>query len=161
MVLHTTAGGTSPEACGTDAVREDELQQGIDQCRAAEAAGELGCIIGDVNAGPEASKGNYEFLLAQGFVDCFAELKPEATGSEACTWDPANVLNKGGVHATSPPQRVDHVLLPRDKWMDVWAVVGADIVFKGTPVALADGSKCTASDHYGLLVTLQKKEGKE
>ena len=41
----------------------------IERCKESAAAGIPGVIIGDLNAGPEASLGNYESVLNAGFRD--------------------------------------------------------------------------------------------
>lgn len=77
-------------------------------------------VTGDLNCGPEASPGNYQSLLDQGFIDAtttdVATLKDSKVvmsppAPSFCTWDPKNYLNTIGPHADCPGQRCDHVLL--------------------------------------------------
>ena len=173
--MHTTAGGAvDPENPNTDADRQDELRQAAEACRrpaaAAAAAADssnstLGSIIiGDLNCGPEASKDNFDYILAQGFRDTYAEVvaKDNNQKAEIFTWDPQNYLNQVGPHRNSPGQRCDHVLLAKETAMDDWVVEKAEVVLDEPVVDIrGQQKKSTLSDHYGLLVVLKKKKKKE
>lgn len=168
--IHTTAGGSAPEAEGTDAIREDEIDEAVAACNYATRSGACSAviIIGDLNAGPEASVGNYRHLLAKGWRDAWVAAKEAGacTGPQY-TWDPANFLNSTGPHASCPGQRCDHVFLrsnstftvdpndvnPRDE-LASWAVEHAQVLFTEPTVALPNGSNSTMSDHHGLLVDI-------
>jgi endonuclease/exonuclease/phosphatase family metal-dependent hydrolase len=111
MNVHTTAGGESTEP-GTECVdldRADEIRQNIASGIKAAADGAQPIIIGDLNAGPEASKENYQQVLDASYKDIFAEYQSKgsaASGNELQhTWDPKNFLNECGPHSTSPGQR--------------------------------------------------------
>lgn len=168
ITTHTTAGGEAdPEHPETDDIRFEELKELrsiAEKCSQDEKV----VIIGDLNCGPEASKGNYEYILEwtrDAFAEAFEKNKWSSSTSEPFTWDPANRLNRDNVHAHCPKQRVDHVMLSQlnNNW-DNWSVSSASIVLSEciVPVVVKDttGLKTkemvTLSDHYGLLVTLDK-----
>lgn len=156
--MHTTAGGTTdPEHGDVDLDREDELRQAWQVCEKAIAEGQIPLIIGDLNCGPEASAGNLNYILGKGFRDTFAEHE-QNTGTPAevrHTWDPTNYLNTIGPHAKCPGQRCDHVLIPTQQ-MAQWRVSEARIIFRDKVVPLKKGLMSTLSDHFGLLVSLEK-----
>ncbi len=169
--IHTTAGGSAaPEDAGTDTIREDEIDEAVAACDYAVRSGACGAamIIGDLNAGPEASVGNYQHLLAKGWRDAWAAANEAGTCTgPQYTWDPANFLNSTGPHAGCPGQRCDHVFLrssssftvdtndvkPRDALAN-WVVERAHVIFTEPVVALPDGRNSTMSDHHGLLVDI-------
>ncbi|KAJ1443391.1 hypothetical protein B484DRAFT_16575 [Ochromonadaceae sp. CCMP2298] len=129
--MHTTAGGEAdPEHPDADTDREDELRQAFDLCQTADRAGSVGIIVGDLNCGPQASPGNFHYILNRGFRDTWAEAQAGglSEGPEY-TWDPANYLNAIGPHRGCPGQRCVQV----------------------------GGVTSTLSDHHGLLITLSKK----
>ena len=156
--MHTTAGGTvDPEHPDADGDREDELRQAVETCQEATKAGNLAVIVGDLNCGPEASSGNFNYVLEKGFRDTYAEgvqrgvLQP----GPDFTWDPTNYLNAIGPHKDSPGQRCDHLLLPT-KGMEDWVVQKVQVLLEDKVVDIPHGLKSTLSDHHGLVVTLQR-----
>eukprot|EP00602_Paraphysomonas_sp_CaronLab_P001413 CAMPEP_0185027924 /NCGR_PEP_ID=MMETSP1103-20130426/13265_1 /TAXON_ID=36769 /ORGANISM="Paraphysomonas bandaiensis, Strain Caron Lab Isolate" /LENGTH=188 /DNA_ID=CAMNT_0027562121 /DNA_START=382 /DNA_END=948 /DNA_ORIENTATION=+ len=164
--MHATAGGvTHPENPGVDTDREDELRQAIEclspkrnEMDVGTYAG--GIIVGDLNCGPEASPGNYEYVILNGFRDAYTEA--EAAGGllegPEYSWDPTNYLNKIGPHAECPGQRCDHVFVQRDCLLDEWKAHSAQLVFAEQFVDIKhkDGVKSTLSDHHGLVVELRR-----
>jgi hypothetical protein len=71
------------------------------------------------------------------------------------TWDIKNPLNMNSPHATSPSQRIDHVVLP-PKTRHKLSFEDARIVFQEKVVDIkSEKEKVTASDHHGLLVVLR------
>ena len=143
--VHATAGGArGPERPRVERLRERQLEQ---LHRLAAAAGSPTLLCGDLNAGPEASAGNYRRLLARGYVDAFVE-----GGGTGTTWDPQNELNRGGVFRGSPGQRVDHVLLDAAA-AQRFRVLSADVVHADRVVEVA-GQRTTLSDHYGVQVAM-------
>ena len=112
MNVHTTAGGESTEP-GTECVdldRAAEIRQNIQSGINAAKDGAQPIIIGDLNAGPEASPTNYKQVLGASYKDVFAEYQGQAGGEISQrdlqhTWDPTNFLNACGPHKTSPGQR--------------------------------------------------------
>jgi endonuclease/exonuclease/phosphatase family metal-dependent hydrolase len=158
VTMHTTAGGhIDPEHPDADADREDELRQAAEACEAAAARGNLGIIIGDLNCGPEASAGNFSYILERGFRDTYAEgaAVGKLESGPLFTWDPQNYLNSVGPHKDCPGQRCDHVLLPR-RGMEDWRVERVKILFEEKVADIGGGKLSTLSDHHGLLVVLRR-----
>ncbi|MFZ2804136.1 MAG: endonuclease/exonuclease/phosphatase family protein [Patescibacteria group bacterium] len=110
-------------------------------------------VAGDFNAGPESSPGNYREILADGFLDAYAEAKVRR--GPLVTWDPQNPLTIDGPHRNAPAQRVDHVFIPLSS-SRLFHVENAHIVLD-RPTIETDGGPVTPSDHYGLLVHLYRK----
>jgi endonuclease/exonuclease/phosphatase family metal-dependent hydrolase len=105
-------------------------------------------VVGDLNAGPTISRGNYEMMLKAGFKDCVAACSQTAI----VTWDPANRLNRNGVHGTCAPQQVDHVFQSSRAWG--WHPEGIQRVLDEAFIPAGEGA-VTLSDHYGVLVELR------
>jgi hypothetical protein len=145
-----------PEHPDADADREDELRQAAEACEAATARGNLGIIIGDLNCGPEASAGNFSYILEKGFRDTYAEgaAAGKLESGPLYTWDPQNYLNSTGPHKDCPGQRCDHVLLPH-RGMENWRVERVKILFEEKVADVGGGKLSTLSDHHGLLVVLR------
>eukprot|EP00747_Dinoflagellata_sp_TGD_P059820 gnl/TRDRNA2_/TRDRNA2_151745_c1_seq1.p1 gnl/TRDRNA2_/TRDRNA2_151745_c1~~gnl/TRDRNA2_/TRDRNA2_151745_c1_seq1.p1 ORF type:complete len:698 (+),score=87.11 gnl/TRDRNA2_/TRDRNA2_151745_c1_seq1:300-2096(+) len=143
--MHTTAGGgVHPEKA--DSIRESELGEVLQACKRGASQGYSGIVIGDLNAGPEASADNYQFMLRT-FVDAVEE-----AGACKPTWDPANPLNAVGPHASCPPQRCDHILVHKRSGL---IGVSAEQVFTEACVQTA-GGMMTMSDHYGIKIVLKR-----
>lgn len=150
--VHATAGGlfAHPESAAVDAVRRRQIGEILAQ--ADEVPEAIPILLGDFNAGPEASESNYGAIVDAGWVDCYAELNP---GRSEPTWDPANALNRRGPHRSSPPQRIDHVFLRKGEVASRRLVpAGARLVFQEPMVRAGDSGFVTLSDHYGLQVEL-------
>jgi endonuclease/exonuclease/phosphatase family metal-dependent hydrolase len=145
--VHATAGGLfrHPESARMERIREQQLVQLSD--RALDAPG-IAMIVGDLNAGPEASPANFRRLLAEGWHDCATEL-------DGPTWDPTNNLNIEGPHRTSPPQRIDHVLVRASDVTSGRLLPGAARRVLREADVLTRGGRVTPSDHCGLLVELE------
>jgi len=154
--MHTTAGGgINPEGDQVDSIRQSELEEAVDECAHAALHGTCKPIIlGDLNMGPEASPSNYAFMSTAGYTDSVAACTTGRVHS-IVTWDPANPLNAAGPHARSPPQRCDHLFVHENAGIVASSV---QVVFSEAVVATSRG-EVTLSDHYGLLVTLQKSDG--
>jgi len=161
--VHTTAGGAvNPEHPDVDGDREDELLQAWKVCEEFTSP-RMALIIGDFNCGPEASAGNYEYILQKGFRDTFLEYhttgERKLLSGEMCTWDPKNFLNTIGPHAHCPGQRCDHILLHSANTPKAWKVTNAKLLFQDAVVVLPGKDLlCTLSDHYGMLVQLTKQQ---
>ena len=149
---HTTAGGMMyhPESPKVDVMRDKQIRQLLD---AARQCSEQTIILGDLNTGPGVSDGNYRKLLAGGYVDAYEQV--HGADDENVTWAPENPLNADGPHRTSPPQRIDHVLLSKEMFQAL-EVEEARIVFTEAIVPV-EQSKQTLSDHYGLYVRLRNR----
>lgn len=158
--IHTTAGGSAhPESPNSDICRERELKQSIDSVHKHFEMGKcLTLLVGDFNCGKEASYGNYKYVLDNGFIDLVDEyhIKENIPTNNAITWDPKNLLNKSGPHATSPPQRIDHILRCQHSEWNNWIVSKVRILFTEEVAYVKTlNKKCSLSDHYGLLLELQ------
>eukprot|EP01038_Epipyxis_sp_PR26KG_P006947 gene6947-9501_t len=153
---HPTAGGSEPESGEADLGRQFALNQTIDAAKKCKANGSVPILIGDFNCAPDCSAPNYEQIINSGYRDCFSEAEEKNILPDGClkyTWDPENVLNKGGVHGHCPPQRVDHVFLPKDEPC-FGEVKSCNIVLTEKIVDIPKGRKCSISDHYGLVVEI-------
>lgn len=151
--LHTTAGGLllRPEHFRIEEIRTHQINETL--ALATQDPGRIPIIVGDFNAGPEASPSNYAQFKSAHFIDTFARLNP---GTVEVTWDPKNALNNTGPHRTSPRQRIDHAFV-RDEDVNSTRIepVEAQIVFQEPLVSIESGRKITLSDHYGLRVKLR------
>lgn len=146
-VVHTTAGGTvHTESSCANANRSKNLKSVVGALREKDAS--LRLIVGDFNAGPEASSANYAEVLAEGFRDVAIGTPVESRP----TWDPKNPLNFLGPHSDSPAQRIDHVLIDETSRISV-RVASAQLVF-AEPCVPTHSGVVTLSDHYGLSVCL-------
>lgn len=151
---HTTAGGSRhhPESKIVDLRRAAQLSEVADFALQRDTSVFHSLLIGDLNCGPEASRGNYEELLAVGFSD----LVVAAHGKECppITWNPVNSLNVSSPHRTSPPQRIDHILS-----ISSGTVKSFDYRLIGTAetVRVDDNFSCTPSDHYGVQLSLNRE----
>ena len=103
-------------------------------------------LVGDLNAGMETSRVNYNEIIGRGFTDAFL-----SGGGTGVTWDPDNplVANSGENHL--PPQRIDHVFLDSCA-RDLLVAEKGRIVMNDACVLLPGGEKIPVSDHYGVLV---------
>ncbi len=149
VTFHATAGGVTagPEAPRTDRRRAAQIDQILDVARRG-GDGRV-VLMGDLNAGPEASPANYRRLLDGGYVD----LAAAAGGPGLATWDIDQPLNRGGARAYRRPQRIDHLLLPRDLARR-FRVTAAEVVLREAVVPVPGGGRVPVSDHYGLACTL-------
>jgi endonuclease/exonuclease/phosphatase family metal-dependent hydrolase len=151
--IHTTAGGLClhPESKIANVVRARQIHQLL--C-AANAEPGIVIIAGDFNAGPGVSDENFRQVLEAGFDSAYDLMhRPDSFP----TWDPTNLLNRGGPHRTSPPQRIDHVLIRREDLLArKVALLRCDICCQEEIVPTPNGP-VTISDHFGLLVWLDIK----
>jgi endonuclease/exonuclease/phosphatase family metal-dependent hydrolase len=144
---HTTAGGffEHPESARTDSVRFSQLQQIANKLSIRSNP----CIVaGDLNCGPNVSSSVFSRFLQLGLA------RPEqfcVDHSDEPTWDPLNPLNAESPHKTSPPQRIDHLLLSQPL-LDNVSVEGVKRVF--TESLIFEHGTHTLSDHYGLQLLI-------
>src|SRR6185436_9101038 len=115
------------------------------------AAGSATILIGDLNAGPPVSMGNYRQVIERGYADLFADGAGAAAAATAVTWDSQQPLNRRGPHAHQRPQRIDHVFA---KPRDAWRVAEARLVLTEPTVSVPGGNRVTVADHYGVYVRL-------
>ncbi len=147
--FHMSAGGKHghPQSPLMEAIRSEQIQQLVDYCRT------LDCVIlaGDLNAGPQISKENYQLLLDCGYHDLFSSV-----GAAGISWDPDNPLVRQGPDAHLPAGRIDHIfadatLLTRLQTDE------AGVAFSEALVELAE-SRIPISDHYAISATLSIKK---
>ena len=147
--FHMTAGGIRhhPESPRMEHIRSLQIRQLLDSLD----KGLPTVLAGDLNAGPETSRTNYNEIISHGFIDAF--LCCSGTGF---SWDPQNplVANHGESHL--PAQRIDHIFL--DPVSDgLLSPHTGRIVMQDACVTLPSGEKTTVSDHYGVLVEFSIK----
>ena len=150
--FHMTAGGLRlhPENPVMETIRSSQIQQVIGHSLPAMPA----ILAGDLNAGPGASKKNYDEMINAGFTDTFA-----VANGNGISWDPDNPLIKWHGEYHLPPQRVDHIFInqPAEK---IIKPSSAKIVMDHAGIRLTNGKKIPVSDHYGVLVTFESVNGK-
>lgn len=149
--VHATAGAlfSHPESVDIEALRARQMRELL---QLAEQIGGPAVIAGDLNAGPEASPANFRQLLDAGWNDT-------GEGHIGPTWEPQNPLNVRGPHRTSPPQRIDHVLVrERDLRSGRIGVATPSLVLR-EPVVAAGHRLVTPSDHYGIMIDLIFRSG--
>lgn len=148
---HTTAGGfRHAESPGTERLRRAQLAQ-VTEMVAEEQGVDLNVILGDLNAGPEASPDDYRSVCERGFRDAF-RLRRQGGGREH-TWDAENALIAGGQHRSGPDMRIDHVLLGGPRSADV-VVEQAEVTAHEPRVEVGENLRVPLSDHYALRVDL-------
>lgn len=141
--FHLTAGGMRqhPESRDMEVLRTLQMRQLLEY-----AAAEMPTVLaGDLNAGPEASRTNYEGVLAAGFIDAFA-----AAGGKGLTWDPENPLVARHQESHLPAQRIDHIFL-NPSAASLLRPDSAHIVLNAACIPV-DGGNIPVSDHYGVRV---------
>ncbi len=146
---HTTAGGflQHPESKKTDRIRAQQLEQ---IARRGDFANSLAIIAGDLNCGPDVSTSVFLQFLGHGLTRPEVVLRHRPENEP--TWDPLNPLNVQSPHKTSPPQRIDHLLLSKHlaqlaELESLTRIFAEAMVF--------DHGNHTLSDHYGLALTLR------
>lgn len=142
--FHMTAGGlrNHPEDQHMDAIRSAQIRQLLESVPKDIPV----LLAGDLNAGPDSSKINYQEMLQAGLIDAFAN----GNGS-GITWDPENPLVASNKEHHLLPQRIDHIFLNK-AGAGKLAPVKSCIVLNGTSVRLPDGRLIPVSDHYGVRV---------
>lgn len=151
--FHTAAGGIrDPQNKKVEEVRGLQITQMLEKIKKDKHKG-LKIILGDLNAGPEAAKENYDLFQKFNFTDaigcCHRKLYSRTT------WDPENRLNLGGPHKNCPAQRCDHIFF-RESDTKHLLVNRADIILDKQIVKLPSGEKITVSDHCGVLAEISK-----
>lgn len=145
--FHMTAGGLKrhPEGPKMEKIRSSQIQQ----VRGYSLSTMPAILAGDLNAGPGASKKNYDEMINAGFTDSFT-----VANGNGISWDPDNPLIKLHGKHHLPPQRVDHIFInkPAEKIINP---SGAMIVLDYAGIRLTNGKNIPVSDHYGVLVTFE------
>ena len=152
--IYTTAGGIGdPQSPIAEEVRARQILRVLKSIQKSRILGPK-IILGDLNAGPQVSKSNYEIFQKFKFIDAYSKKHPL---SKKITWDPKNSLNLGGPHKNCPPQTIDHIFL-RAQDVKNFKINQAKIIFAVPSIKISSHRKITLSDHYGLLVDLKCKK---
>ena len=151
--LHATSGGTlnSQDSDNINASRQKQLEQALTLALASNT--EYQIILGDVNAGPEISNINYNYLLENDFSDAYAEYSLQKGIVAKPTWDGANPLNSMRGYTAEDTQRIDHIYLSKR----LGAITQLEIVERvfDENVITIDGKGFPLSDHYGVEMVLR------
>lgn len=144
ITFHMTAGGllNHPESKKMEAIRSAQIRQLLEFSTEDIPA----ILAGDLNAGPETSKDNYNLLLQKGLIDAFTR-----GNGDGITWDPMNPLVASGNENHLPSQRIDHIFLNQKAAIRLKPKNGR-IVLNDVSVCLSDGRKIPVSDHNGIQV---------
>ena len=145
VTLHASAGGLfhHPESAAAEAIRDAQIEQALALARQEGPV----LLVGDFNAGPEASAHQYRCVLEAGYVDAFAE-----AGAVGVSWAPRNPLVAAGGEAHLSPQRVDHAFLNAPLRARLRPAAAAIVM--DAPAVRDGGRDLPLSDHYGVLVHL-------
>lgn len=150
---------TLQEAFGSDrketlaaAVRAGQIRQVL--AAAARPFDGVTTLLGNLNAGPDASDENYQLVLDTGYVDVFAAATGDSAAADHLTWDPRQLLITNGPRRHTVPRRTDHVFLPSVEEERI-AIEGVRIVFKKNAVPVEGAGRVPVSDHYGVQVQLR------
>lgn len=149
--FHMTAGGLRrhPEDPVMEMIRSAQIQQMTNH-----ATLPLPVILaGDLNAGPGASRKNYDEVISAGFGDSFS-----ISGGKGISWDPDNPLIQWHGEYHLPPQRVDHIFINKAA-EQIIKPLDAKIVMDQAGIRLTTGTNIPVSDHYGVLVTFKPVTG--
>jgi endonuclease/exonuclease/phosphatase family metal-dependent hydrolase len=142
--FHMTAGGIyhHPESPRMEYIRALQVRQLL-----ASLDGKIPTLlVGDLNAGLETSKANYDEIINRGFIDTFL-----SCGGKGVTWEPDNPLVASHGENHLPAQRIDHVFLDPCATA-LWVAEKGRIVLNDACVSLPNGENIPVSDHYGVLV---------
>ena len=162
--VHPTSGGmlNGQDDPDIETKRQNQIDEVLQLTKRTNKG--MSVVLGDFNAGPQISNRNYESLFAHGFVDVYKRVCESRGECEKITWDAQNPLNISGTHSTSPSQRIDHIYV-QESVLDSLEISDARIIFEEAIVPLptetveegAEIPKVPLSDHYGLIVELQRK----
>ena len=142
--FHMTAGGLRhhPEAPAMEKIRSSQIQQVTEHTLSSMPV----ILAGDLNAGPGASRKNYDEIINACLTDTFT-----VAGGEGISWDPDNPLIQWHGEYHLPPQRVDHIFINKTAEQIIKPSV-AKIVLDHASIRLTNGVKIPVSDHYGVQV---------
>ncbi len=150
--LHATSGGTlnSQDSDSVNASRQKQLEQALKLALASNT--EYQIILGDVNAGPEISKINYNYFLDNDFSDAYAKYSSQKGLDAKPTWDGANPLNSMRGYTAEDTQRIDHIYLSKR----LTAITTLEIVERvfDENILTIEGKSFPLSDHYGVEMVL-------
>lgn len=151
--LHATSGGTlnAQDSDKLNKMRQRQLQQAHTLANYKNT--EFQIITGDINAGPNISAINYQFLLDKGYSDVYKDYS-ETNGSELLpTWSGDNALNSMRGYTDKDQQRIDHIYLS-EQLTNNSRILKVERIF-ADDVITVNGKSYPLSDHYGLEVELQ------
>jgi len=153
ITTHTSAGDwlRHPEHKSMDRIRESQMLQLFDFC---EEQKDDVIIAGDLNTGPGVSDSNYQLISRNNLLDVYKHVWGVNEDSIAVTWDPKNHLSKKGFHSSSPPQRIDHIIIPSKSSIKV---LESKITLNNPTVRLRSKRRVTLSDHYGVIAKFEIK----
>ena len=145
--FHMTAGGIHhhPESPRMEQIRALQIRQLLGLLEGNKPT----LLAGDLNAGLETSRSNYDEVINRGFIDAF--LGCEGKG---VTWDPDNPLVADHGEGHLPAQRIDHVFMDAAA-SKLLVPVQARIVLQDACVSLKGNVRVPVSDHYGVLICFQ------
>jgi endonuclease/exonuclease/phosphatase family metal-dependent hydrolase len=142
--FHMTAGGIHhhPESLRMEQIRALQIRQLLELLEGTQPA----LLAGDLNAGLETSRSNYDQIINRGFIDAFLDCE-----GQGVTWDPGNPLVADHGESHLPAQRIDHVFMNTSANQLLVPVQG-QIVMQDACVSLKGDVQVPVSDHYGVLV---------
>jgi endonuclease/exonuclease/phosphatase family metal-dependent hydrolase len=154
---HLMSGGLfrNPAAPHLVNTRQGQIEQLANAGHASPHAIRL--VVGDMNAGPEISAQNYERMCELGYIDCWKLHPGTEPRFKEVTWELANPLTGRELHKTDAPQRIDHVFVNEQALEHV--TIRKAIVVLHEPRVPTPAGFVTVSDHYGLLVEIEQKQG--
>lgn len=151
--FHLVAGGLAghPEGHRGETCRGGQIEELA--TRAGTGNDESVVLLGDLNAGAQASPTNHRQMLDAGFRDAVAE----AGGRDLVSWDPGNPLITGERNRSLPPQRMDQILIRKAGSVHLTAKAAA-IVLAGRTIDVGEAAPVPLSDHYGVAVDIVTQE---
>jgi len=147
--FHLVAGGLAghPEERRGETCRSGQIDELA--ARAGVQDGVPVVVLGDLNAGAQASPANYEQMLEAGFRDGIAE----AGGQGLVSWDPDNPLITGERNRSLPPQRMDHIFV-RETGAQRLHAESAEVALSERILDFGAAPPLPLSDHYGVAVEI-------
>ena len=148
--FHMSAGGyrSHPESRAMETIRFTQIQQLLNITLDKMPT----LLVGDLNAGPEASNNNYRQVLNDGFKDSF-----KMADGNGLTWDPENPLVLSGSESYLPAQRIDHIFVNHAALSRLSPISG-EVVLTEKSIHVDKNQSIPISDHYGVQVRFTIKE---
>jgi endonuclease/exonuclease/phosphatase family metal-dependent hydrolase len=146
--FHMSAGGyrSHSESRASEMIRCAQIQQLLNTTLDKMPT----LLVGDLNAGPEAS--NYRQVLNDGFKDSF-----KMADGNGLTWDPENSLVLSGSESYLPAQRIDHIFVNHTALSRLSPISG-EMVLTEKSIHVDNNQSIPISDHYGVQVRFTIKE---
>lgn len=150
--IHTTAGGyfKYPDHPSINRIRDGQIRQALHHTD-TKSNPHFTLITGDLNAGPQVSRENFDLFKNQNYIDIF-DYKDDGI----FTWDNSNEVNQKSIHAICPSQRIDHILYKQRSHKNI-IHHSPQILFKEpiVSVGIRKNKKITISDHYAVTTELE------